>query len=82
MSTTNPLGDARFTADRPLALNLDDTSTTDTTYIGEARIGTATSVAKWRIQKLDESSGLTIQWADGNGEFDNVWDDRVGLSYS
>lgn len=54
-------------------------------YIGHAAPGTATSAALWRIQKLsyDASNRLTtIEWADGNGEFDNIWDDRATLSYS
>lgn len=55
------------------------------TYIGEALPGSATSSPLWRIKRLDESDGtveLIIKWADGNDDFDNVWDDRASLSYS
>jgi len=53
-------------------------------YIGEAYPGYATSVARWRIKKLtyDGSNVTQIDWADGNDDFDNVWDDRASLSYS
>lgn len=55
-----------------------------TTYYGEAAIGSATSSAVWRIRKMTETSGPTYTdtWADGNDNFDNVWDNRASLSYS
>jgi len=52
------------------------------TYVGEASPGSAESGAVWRIKKIDESSGISVTWADGNTYYDNVWNDRVGLSYS
>lgn len=51
------------------------------TYIGNAAIGSATSVAVWQIKRL-ATPGLTKLWADGNDNFDNVWDNRESLSYS
>jgi len=60
---------------------MDDSSTADTLYIGTAHMGSATSSAVWKVKKIDTSSGLAITWADGNALFDNVWDDRVSLSY-
>lgn len=54
-------------------------------YIGKADPGTATSEAKWSIQKLtyDGSNHCTdIQWADGTNVFDKVWDSRTSYSYS
>lgn len=51
------------------------------TYVGEATPGTATSEAKWRIMKVDKTTGTAITWADGDGEFDNEWDEREALSY-
>jgi hypothetical protein len=67
----------------PGALRLDDTGT-GVSYIGEAPIGTAASAASWRIKKLTEASDgdVTLEWADGNSDFDNVWNDRASLSYS
>jgi len=51
-------------------------------YVGKAQAGSLVSEAKWQIQKLDESSGTVITWADGDDEFDNIWADRESLSYS
>lgn len=53
-------------------------------FHGFARPGTATSAAGWRIKKFTYTNSVVtlIQWADGNGDFDNVWNDRSGLSYS
>jgi hypothetical protein len=62
----------------PMAIKLDQVSSTEL-YIGEALPGTATSSATWRIKKW---TGTAMLFADGNGDYDNVWDDRIGLSYS
>ncbi len=52
------------------------------TYIGKATSGAGTASAVWQIQRIDESSGLTILFADGDTLFNNIWDNRVSLSYS
>lgn len=54
----------------------------DLTYVGKATIGTATSAASWQVQRIDEASGTIILWADGNANFDNVWDNYDSLDYS
>ena len=59
---------------------IDDTTTPNVTYVGEAALGTATSVAAWRIKKIDETSGVVITWT-GTG-FDAIWDDRTTETYS
>lgn len=64
------------------ALRLDDTSTINVIYLGVAEPGTLTSADSWQVKKLDQSSGLVITFADGDDKFNNVWDDRVSLSYS
>lgn len=55
-----------------------------TTYVGKAQIGAAEASAVWQIfRMLTGSDGdVTIQWADGDGEFDNIWANRATLSYS
>ena len=63
------------------ATRIDEASAT-VTYVGKAATGTATSSALWQVQKIDTSSGTVITWADGNGLFDNIWDNRATLSYS
>lgn len=60
---------------------LDDTTTANVTYVGYAAPGAATSAASWKIKKLDATSGLVVRFADGNANFDNVWDNRASLSY-
>lgn len=62
-------------------LYVDEASAT-ITYIGEAVPGTAVGAASWRIKRIDTSSGTNILYADGNSNFDNIWNNRVGLSYS
>lgn len=63
--------------DSPLAVRIDDTTTAGFTYIGKAPIGTLPSAPGWQIQRLATSSGLVKSWADGNADFDNVWDNRA-----
>lgn len=67
------------------SIRLDDTSTVGITYVGKATIGTATSSALWQIRKIDETGTpvtMVVTWADGNANYDNVWDNRLSLSYS
>jgi hypothetical protein len=51
------------------------------TYYGVAPDGTATSAALWRVFRQNKST-LVITKADGNRLYDNVWDNRLSLSYS
>ena len=53
-------------------------------YFGVAAPGALTSADVWQIQKIVIGPGnsVAITWADGNAEFDNVWDNRASLSYS
>lgn len=62
-----------------------DPASATITYVGRAAAGSATSAAVWQLSRLtfDVSGNLTKQeWADGNGNYDNVWDDRASLSYT
>jgi len=52
------------------------------TYIAIAAPGTAQATAKWQVKKIDETTGVVITWADGNGKFDNKATDLTALSYS
>ena len=53
-------------------------------FIGLATTGSLTSGAVWQIRKLVYSgTNITeIIWADGDLNFDNVWDNHASLSYS
>jgi len=58
-------------------------TTTDIVYVGLALPTTATSAASWQIQEVDKTTDvITVKYADGNTNFDNIWDDRDSLSYS
>jgi hypothetical protein len=64
------------------AVRLDDAGS-GVTYVGNAAAGASVAAAVWQIKKIVELNGdITITWADGNGQFDNVWNDRASLSYS
>jgi len=62
--------------------HLDDTDPDDM-YWGESEVGTLDSAAGWKIKRI-QISGQTITqtWADGNQNYDNIWDNRLSLSYS
>lgn len=68
--------------DTTYSLRLDEPSSTEL-YVGEASIGANESAPVWRIKKL-VTVGMTISilWADGNQFFDNIWDNRLLLSYA
>jgi hypothetical protein len=54
-------------------------------YVGEAAPGTAVTTAGWRIKLItyDASNNPTdVQWADGNTNFDKIWNNRSGGTYT
>lgn len=60
----------------------DDASAT-VSYYGWASPGIATSTAAWRIMKKTVAGTVTsYTWADGDLNFDNIWNNRASLSYS
>jgi hypothetical protein len=62
---------------------LQDESNPNSIYRGFAVPGSKTSDPVWAIQKVTNNKGiLSYRWADGNKNFDNVWDNRSSLSYS
>ena len=65
-----------------LKLQLDDAGS-GVTYVGEAAPGTTNGQSYWRIKKIVETGDdITITWADGNTDFDNIWNNRVSIVYS
>jgi hypothetical protein len=82
--------DARVTVlenDLNLSTRFDDTASGAVLYLGEADPGELEASATWRIQQitftnLPSEDDLQVLWADGDNNFNNVWDDRLGLSYS
>jgi len=70
------------TVSTPLASRIDEVSSS-ITYVGKAPIGSLSSESVWQIQRLTVSGSLTIiEFADGDGRSNNVWDNRASLSYS
>lgn len=68
---------ARVVSDVPLT---DRKATSGSyTYYGLAPPGSSTASAVWRVKR---GSSTEVLWADGNSEFDNVWDNYLALSYS
>ena len=63
---------------------IDPDAVPQVTYRGDALPGTLTSAALWRVQRLtvQSDSDLAIVFADGDDLFDNIWDNRLSLSYS
>lgn len=60
-----------------------DGATPETIYRGTANPGVATSVASWRVERITIAADgdVSILFADGNDSFDNIWDNRLSLSY-
>jgi len=67
----------------PAYREYDALPSTSTYYKGWADAAT-TSTATWRVLKGVEAPAgtFTETYADGNNSLDNVWDDRLILSYS
>ncbi len=63
---------------------IDPTIFPEVTYRGDALPGVVTSAASWRVQRLTTQSDgdIAIVFADGDDNFDNIWDNRLSLSYS
>jgi hypothetical protein len=55
----------------------------NTTYQGYALPGSKTSDPVWAIQKAVTDKGTTSYlWAEGNKDFDKIWDKRMELNYA
>ncbi len=63
------------------ATRLDEASAV-ITYVGIAAPGSVTSNAVWQIKRLNSTTGLVVEFANGNSNFTNIWDNRASLSYS
>lgn len=62
-------------------LKIDETDGT-VFYAGQALPGSSAASAVWQIQKITlGANSIDVVFADGNSNFDNVWDNRASLSY-
>jgi len=60
-----------------------DVASGTVTYRGYAQLGTKTSAAKWKITRTTITGTVTLtEYADGDMKYDNIWNDRAGLTYS
>lgn len=64
---------------------IDEAQTTPTniTYVGRAKIGMTASDTGWKILRIERSgTETTISYAEGSQSFNKVWDDREAYTYS
>lgn len=61
-----------------------DFITDDLAYLGEAAPGSATNAAVWRIKYAEffGDGDVSITWASGDSNFDKIWDNRAGYTYT
>lgn len=61
-----------------------DSSASGTTYYGFADAGSSGTAAVWKIKREVDTGGTQTQFtfADGNTNFDNVWNNRGTYNYS
>jgi hypothetical protein len=64
--------------------NYDYDGSNNLIYLGKAKSNTAGSDAAWSIVAFTYSGTnmVTKRWANGNTAQNNIWDNRVSLSYS
>lgn len=54
-------------------------------FMGRTPAGRSKSEAQWQIKKFTydvDGNLLDIQWAEGTGNFDKIWNDRDSFEYS
>ncbi len=79
---------ALATGEELLAQRIDEETGGDLLYIGEAAPGTLDADALWRIKRItftldgDGDTDAVTEWADGVSTQNQIWNDRLGLSYS
>ena len=67
--------------DTTFSIRLDQISDT-LLYIGEGNLGADESTPVWSIKKMEQIGSVwKLTYADGNQNKDNVWSDRLTLSY-
>ena len=69
--------------DNRYTLNSDQVST-NVFYRGDAASGSLESDPVWRISRVfmyEDGENIEITFADGNTNFDNIWDNRTILNY-
>ena len=79
----NEILDALGIFDVPLTTLVDDFTVVSKTFIGKAKPGSSEAEALWQIKVLDDTGNyLKTQFAEGSVEFNKIWNNRTGYSYS
>ena len=79
ISTGTPFKMVRDVEEKTIIDEVNDS----TAYVGRGRMGANTGDLVWQIKKLTTVSTITtIEYADGNDNYDNEWDERTNLNYS
>ena len=62
---------------------IDGDTTTNVQYVCKAQTGMSTASPVWQICRITQTAtnSQLIEWADGDGLFDNIADDRASLTY-
>ncbi len=70
--------------EKPLTRLIDFDGGRQPIFIGEATPGTLSSAAKWRIQKraYTDNKLISIKWAEGNGNFVHIYNNRGTFTYT
>jgi hypothetical protein len=59
-----------------------DTAVAGTTYFGYAELGSNPAAAVWKIRREVVASNVTtVEYADGDLKYDNIWNNRASLTY-
>lgn len=66
----------------PYTIRFDEYNS-EITYYGEAPAGSFENSAVWLIKRMTivGSNVISIKYADGNSNFDNIWANRYSLTY-
>ncbi len=67
--------------DGHLESRMDDTTDPAWIYFGSAMTGSLNAAAVWVVFRMDTATN-NVYYADGNSNYDNIWDDRATLTYS
>lgn len=83
MGMMGPRGLPGISEDEKVYSKRTDFITDELLYRGEADPGTLETDSNWRIRKITIAfdGDVTEEWADGNANFDNVWAERLALTY-
>ena len=80
-----PMGFDGVSLQRPIAQNMamKITELSGHLYIATAAPGTTEDTAKWQVKDFynDGSGTMSMKWADGDSNFDNLAVDLIGLNF-